>query len=199
MAFLAPRPRPWAKRGPKGRCWVGSVLAALLLSFALDAPAQTPPSKEYSVKAVFLFNFAQFVEWPSDAFASGQTPLIIGILGDDPFGAYLDQTVRGEKVNSHPLVVRRFHRVEDITTCHVLFISRSEMNRLEQILNGLKGRNVLTVGDANGFAVEGGVIQLVTENNKIRMRINLGAAKAADLTISSKLLRPAEIVEPPKG
>jgi hypothetical protein len=170
-----------------------------LLFVAPDSPAQTPASKEYSVKAVFLFNFAQFVEWPSDAFASGQTPLVIGILGDDPFGAYLDQTVRGERVNNHPLVVRRFRRVEDITTCHVLFISRSEVNRLGQILNGLKGRNVLTVGDANGFALEGGVIQLVTENNKIRMRINLGAAKAADLTLSSKLLRPAEIVEPPRG
>jgi len=176
-------------------------VSAWLLLVAPNAPAQGQalPSKEYSVKALFVCNFAQFDQWPRDAFPSGQSPLVIGILGDDPFGAYLDETVRGEKVNNHPLVVRRFRRVEDITMCHVLFISRSEMSRLEQILNGLKGRNVLTVGDANGFAVEGGVIQFVTEKNKIRMRINLGAAKAAELTISSKLLRPAEIVDPGRG
>jgi len=188
MALLATRALP-------------SLLAGLLFFVTFDASAQVQPlpSKEYSVKAVFLFNFAQFVEWPSEAFPSGQTPLIIGILGDDPFGTYLDETVRGEKVNNRPLVVRRFHRVDEITTCHVLFISRSELTRLGQILGDLKGRNVLTVGDANNFALEGGVIQLVTEKNKIRMRINLDAAKAADLRISSKLLRPAEIVEPPRG
>jgi hypothetical protein len=197
MALLAASPSTRATRSLKRL--LGAAVSAWLLFVVPALPGQAPASKEYSVKAALLFNFPKFVEWPSDAFASGQTPLVIGILGDDPFGAYLDQTVRGENVNNHPLIVRRFRRVEDITTCHVLFISRSEMNRLEQILNGLKGRNVLTVGDSNGFAVEGGVIQFVTENNKIRMRINLRAAKAADLTISSKLLRPAEIVDPGRG
>jgi hypothetical protein len=191
MALLKGLKRASANGGLPERigCWL--IMSALFLFGPLQAPADTP---EYQVKAVFLFNFAQFVDWPPQAFPEAQTPLIIGVLGNDPFGSYLDETVRGEKVNTHPLVVRRYRRVEEIDTCHVLFISQSEANRLEQILNRLKGRNILTVGDANGFANRGGIIQFVTENNKIRMRINLGTAKACNLKISSKLLRPAEIV-----
>jgi hypothetical protein len=139
-----------------------------------------------------LFNFAQFVDWPPKAFPEAQTPLVIGILGEDLFGSYLDETVRGEKVNDRPLVVQRYHRIGEIKTCHVLFISRSESARLEEILASLKGRSILTVGDTDDFALRGGMIRFVTEKNKIRMRINLEAVKAANLTISSKLLRLAE-------
>jgi hypothetical protein len=170
-----------------GRCF---VISAFLFSSGPRLSAETSP--EYQVKAVFLFNFAQFVDWPPKAFPEPQTPLVIGVLGEDPFGTYLDETVRGEKVKDRPLVVQRYRRVGEIKTCHVLFISRSETDRLEQILASVKGRNILTVGDAEDFALRGGMIQLVTEKNKIRMRINLEAVKAAGLTISSKLLRVAE-------
>jgi hypothetical protein len=170
------------------------VIAVLLLARGVASPAQTPTSREYQLKAVFLFNFAQFVEWPRAAFPEAKTPLVIGVLGEDPFGAFLDDTVRGEKVNNRPLAVHRFRRVDEIKTCHVLFISRSERERLGQILPSLKGRNILTVGDAEDFAGRGGMIRFVTEKNKIRLKINVDAAKTADLTISSKLLRPAEIV-----
>ena len=168
------------------------VASVFLLSSGLKLSGQTPTSPEYQVKAVFLFNFAQFVDWPPKAFSEAQTPLVIGVLGEDPFGPYLDETVRGEKVKDRPLVVQRYRRLGEIKTCHVLFISRSETDRLEQILASVKGRNILTVGDAEDFALRGGMIQLVTEKNKIRMRINLEAVKAAGLTISSKLLRVAE-------
>ena len=168
------------------------VASVFLLLSGLKLSAQTPTSPEYQVKAVFLFNFAQFVDWPQKAFPEAQTPLVIGVLGEDPFGTYLDETVRGEKVKDRPLVVQRYRRVGEIKTCHVLFISRAETDRLEQILASVKGRNILTVGDAEDFALRGGMIQLVTEKNKIRMRINLEAVKAAGLTISSKLLRVAE-------
>ena len=168
------------------------VASAFLLLSGLKLSAQTPTSPEYQVKAVFLFNFAQFVDWPPKAFPEAQTPLVIGVLGEDPFGTYLDETVRGEKVNNRPLVVQRYRRTGDIKTCHVLFINRSETDRLEQILASLRGRNILTVGDTDDFAQRGGMIQLVTEKNKIRMRINLEVVKAANLTISSKLLRVAE-------
>ena len=164
----------------------------LLLVFANIAHGQ--PSREYQVKAVFLFNFAQFVEWPAEAFPGAQTPLVIGVLGEDPFGAFLDETVRGEKVNNRPLVVERYRRVEEIKTCHVLFISGSEANHLDQILSSLKVRKILTVGDTEGFARAGGMIRFMTEAKKTRLRINLKAAQDARLTISSKLLRPAEIV-----
>jgi hypothetical protein len=161
--------------------------------------AQTAPSPEYRLKAVFLFNFAQFVEWPASAFPEAETPLVIGVLGEDPFGSYLDETVRGETVNNHPLAVRRYRRVEDITACHILFVGRPEEGHLEQVLESLKGRNILTVGDAEGFARRGGMIRFVTDHSRIRLHINLDAAEAAHLKLSSKLLRPAEIVSTGKG
>jgi hypothetical protein len=159
-----------------------------------ETQAQAAPPPEYQLKAVFLFNFAQFVEWPPSAFPAPDAPLVIGVLGEDPFGSYLDEAVRGESVNSHPLTVRRYRRVEDITSCHILFIGRPEQDRLEPVLDSLKGRSILTVGDAEGFARRGGMIRFVTDHNRIRLRINLGAAETASLKLSSKLLRPAEIV-----
>lgn len=173
-------------------------MLVLLFSGAIGLPAQTEISKEYQIKAVFLFNFAQFVEWPTNAFPEEQTPLTIGVLGDDPFDAFLDETVQGEKVDGHPLMIQRYHNIEDAKNCQILFISRSERSRMEQILADLKGRNILTVGDMEGFSKSGGVIRFVTEENKIHFRINLEAAKNANLTISSKMLRLAEIVEPGK-
>jgi len=170
------------------------VLSAWLLSGGLGLSAQAASPKEYQLKAVFLFNFAQFVEWAPQAFPDAQAPLVIGVLGRDPFGAYLDETVRGETVNDRPLVVQRYGRVEDIHTCHVLFISESETDRLEQILASLSGRSILTVSDTESFALRGVMIRMITVENKIRLRINLEAAQAANLKISSKLLRPAEIV-----
>ena len=186
----------WTSRGLKRLSTVWIVLSAVLLSGGLDSPAETVPPPEYQLKAVFLFNFAQFVEWPPEAFPDAQTPLVIGVLGKDPFGAYLDETVRGETVNNRPLTVQRYRQAKEIKTCHVLFISRSEAYRLEQIFASLKGRNILTVGDAVGFARRGGMIRFLIEQNKIRLRINLGAAKDANLVLSSKLLRPAEIIAP---
>ena len=194
MALLGGLARRRTSRVGKVSPLVWLVISVLLLSRGVASPAPTPTSPEYQLKAVFLFNFAQFVEWPPTAFPEAKAPLVIGVLGEDPFGPYLDETVRGEKVNNRPLVVQRFRRVEEIKTCHVLFVSRSERERLGQILPSLKGRNILTVGDAEDFAVRGGMIRFVTEKNKIRLRINVDAAKTADLTISSKLLRPAEIV-----
>jgi hypothetical protein len=194
MALLRALGHQRTNSGRKNLSAVWLVMSTLLLSGGLDLSAQTAPAREYQVKAVFLFNFAQFVDWPPQAFPEAQTPLVIGVLGEDPFGAYLDETVRDEKVNNRPLAVRRYRRVEEIKTCHILFISRSEADRLEQILARLKGRHILTVADTEGFALRGVMIRLITEKNKIRLKINLEAAKAANLTISSKLLRPAKIV-----
>jgi hypothetical protein len=115
-------------------------------------------------------------------------------LGADPFGHYLDEAVRNEKVNNRPMIVRRFRRVEDITTCHILFISPSTAGQLKRVLSALRGQSILTVSDADDFCKLGGMIRFIDERNKIRLRINLEAAKAAGLRISSKLLRPAEVV-----
>jgi len=190
MALLKASFSAWAKSSPARRsiAW----LSGALLFFATAVSAATPT--EYQLKAAFLFNFAQFVEWPASAFRTAQSPLIIGVLGDDPFGPYLDELVNGEKVGERPLVPRRFKRVEDIGECHILFISRSESSNLERILGRLRERSVLTVSDIEGFSRQGGMVRFVTENGKIRLRINVEAAKSCNLTISSKILRPGTIV-----
>ncbi len=183
------------------RLWLaGSLLIATVALAPRVTAAQTQREaiQEYQLKAVFLFNFAQFVDWPAVTFADTAAPFVIGVLGDDPFGNQLDVVVRGETVHSRPLVVRRYHRLEDITPCHILFISQSERDRMAKIVAGLRGRHILTVSDAENFARDGGMIQFFAEHHKIRLRIDLEAAKADDLTISSKLLRPAEIVSPRK-
>lgn len=167
----------------------------LLAALHMDALAQASlPTKEYQVKAAFLFNFAQFVDWPPSAFAEDNAPLTICVLGDDPFGAYLDELVRGEQVNSRRLTIQRFRAPEDLKGCQVLFVSRSETKHLDKALASGKEMDALTVSDVDGFAARGGIIQLSTESGKIRLKINVLAAKASSLVISSKLLRSAEIV-----
>jgi YfiR/HmsC-like len=156
--------------------------------------AGTAVSEEYRIKAAFLFNFAQFVKWPPGAFRKADSPFCIGILGKDPFDSFLDETVKGETVDGHPLVVRRYPDLKSVGDCQILFISKSEQARMGALLQGLKGRSILTVGDIGGFAEAGGVIRFVTEDNKIHFRINLEAAKDAKLDISSQVLRLAEIV-----
>lgn len=178
--------------GAHGRVWPGLLLLACL--GLGSARADAPPVRETQLKAVFLFNFAQFVDWPGGAFATPDAPLVIGVLGEDPFGEVLDEVVRGERVGGRPLVVRRFRAVEEVDQCHLLFVGRSEAGRAGRILAALKGRPVLTVADMEDFAVRGGMIRFVTDRGRIRFRINLEAAKDAGLVLSSKLLRPAEIV-----
>lgn len=158
--------------------------------------AEIPVSKEYQVKAVYLFNFAQFVKWPSNAFTRPDEPFCIGILGQDPFDAFLDETVHGEKVDGHPLVIRRCNNAEEAKGCQILFISGSESPRMEAVLGGLKGRNILTVGDTEDFIKDGGIVRFITKGNKIHFRISPEAAKRAKLVISSKVLRLAEIAKP---
>jgi hypothetical protein len=172
-----------------------NALTALVSALLL---VQTPRASEYQLKAVFLYNFVQFVEWPAAAAQADRGPLLIGILGDDPFGAFLDQTVKDERVGARPIQVRRYREIADIKECNILFVSRSERDRVPEILSVLKNRPVLTVGDSEAFANRGGMIQFVTDKSRIRLRINLEAAQAANLTISSKLLRVAEVVRAPK-
>ena len=174
------------------------ISAALLLVCAARLGAQTGQASEAQVKAVFLFNFAQFVDWPPEAVPDSQAPLVIGILGADPFGDFLDATVRGERRGARPFAVQRYQRVEDITRCDILFISRSGGggDAPEEILARLKSRPILTVTDADRFAERGGMIRFVTDRSRIRLQINPAAAEAAHLTISSKLLRVAEVITP---
>jgi hypothetical protein len=155
--------------------------------------AQTP-SAEYKVQAVYLDKFIQFVDWPADAFAAVDSPLVIGVLGNDPFGQTLDEVIEGETVNNHPVVVRRFHTLQEMDHVHVLYVGKSETPHLGSILEGLKGKSILSVSDIEDFSYRGGIVRFLIANNKVRFRINVDAAREANLQISSKLLQLAEIV-----
>ena len=171
------------------------LLLGLTLSIAVlcaeggAAGAEGRMTREYDLKAIFLFQFAHFVNWPASTFPDTLTPITIGVLGNDPFGAGLDEVVAGETVGARKLVVRRFRTVE-----HVLFICASEAGRLEHIHAKLMGRSVLTVGETKDFAARYGIVGFDVQRNRLKLRINVAAADSAKLTISSKLLRQAELV-----
>lgn len=171
------------------------VLTALLLfSAPASAPAQTTRANQ--IKAAFLYNFAQFTEWPTNAFSSSNAPLVIGVLGTDPFGPILDEIARDEIVRGHQLVVERYQRVEQIKTCHILYISQSEAARLDPVVKYLKGKPMLTVSDIENSAHHGVMIRFLTDTT-IHLRINVDALQDAGVTVSSQLLRVSEIVRAP--
>jgi hypothetical protein len=177
-----------------------NLLRTLLVALLLCVPAYGErAANEYQVKAVFLFNFSRFVEWPASAFASADAPFVVGIFGHDPFGSDLDEVVKGEAVDGHPLVVKRLRSAAEAAACQIVFIHQSEDKRLGEVLSTLGHRSTLTVSDMPGAAQRGVMIRLVTEKGRVRMRVNVDSARAADLTISSNLLRAAEIVEPATG
>jgi len=163
-------------------------LLALLLA-ALNGHAQGAQPSEYQLKAAFLYHFAQLVNWPPETFAKADSPMVIGVIGENPFGKQLEESVRGKSVNGHPLAVKEVQTLAEATdTCHILFISASEKKRLSEILAALRGKSVLTVGETEHFTETGGMINFTLEVTKIRFQINDSAAKAAGLKISSKLL-----------
>ena len=164
----------------------GLILVWLLM--AGPGRAQDAQPTEYQLKAALIFNFAKFVEWPPAAFADAASPIVIGILGDNPFDEALARTVRGKAINNRPLVVQEFRSASEATNCHVLFICNSEKKRLPEILKSLQGTRALTVGETDRFTESGGMINFFEEGKKIRFQINLDAARSAGLKVSSRLL-----------
>lgn len=195
LSIARREPGPPATSRLAFRTAISAVTLLALLQAGLVA--QNVRARENQLKAVFLFNFAQFVEWPADAFPSPDTPVVIGILGSSPLGDLLEETTRGEQVQGRSFQVRRYDAVDEIQTCHILFIDGTDGARLDAALARLKTRSILTVGDHDNFVKRGGIIRFVTDRNRVRLQISLEAAQAARLTISSKLLRLAEIAPPP--
>ncbi len=149
-------------------------------------------NKEYYVKAAFLLNFTKFVEWPSQALSDTST-ITICILGKDTFGDAL-KTIEDKVVKKNKLIIKKVSRVEDIGECNILFISKSERKNLSEILIKTKDLSMLTVADMKKFCQSGGMVNLVTVKKKVRMEINVNAAKRAGLKISSKLLSLSKII-----
>jgi len=164
-----------------------SLSLAWLLAGASGRAQESPPA-EYQLKAAFLLNFAKFVEWPPAAFAETTSPMVLGILGENPFGDALEQTIRDKAINNRPLVVKEFRSAAAATNCHILFISTSEKARLPGILAALRAASVLTVGETDRFTETGGMINFVRQGNKFRFQIIEVPARSVGLKISSKLL-----------
>ena len=184
--------------------WTVRLLLSLclLLSFrATRTCAQTIQVPEYQLKAAFIYNFAKFITWPSNSFARADAPIVLAVLGDDPFGATLPQTLAGKSVNGRPIEIIHFQRPEMVTNCHILFVARSETDRLVPALKTVAGRSVLTIGDFDRFAHRGGMINLFLESKAIRFEINANATERGGFKVSPKLgglgkIVRGDVVEP---
>lgn len=157
---------------------------------------QNPGEVEYRLKAVYLFNFLQFIEWPANVYENEESPVVVGIFGKDPFEKIIDETFSAEKAGSHPIQIIRFRKLEEMSSCHVLFISSSEKEISSASLKSLAESSILTVSDMENFAERGGSIGFYLENNKIKFEINMLALRQAQLKVSSKLMRLAKIINP---
>ena len=167
------------------------LLWALVSTLCFASPAGA--AQEYAVKAAFLLNFARLVEWPSDALPPKSKPWMLCVLGDAPFGQKLEETFRGKRVQQRKTSIVRIDSVDAVDGCHMVFVTRQTDAR-HQVLERTRSRSVLVVGESEGYADEGAVINLFEESGKIRFEINLAAARSARLQVSSRLSRLARIV-----
>lgn len=178
------------------------VLVMLLGSHDICmAGAQAAPRsyEESQVKAAFLYNFTKFVDWPADSFPDPDAPVLIGILGEDPIGRALEGLIKARVVNGRKTAIKRFKTVAALEPVHLLFVSASVRKQLPLLFKALEGHSVLTVSDMEGFAQQGGVINLVIRNQRLGFEINEDAAQRANLKISSKLLKLAKVVKDKEG
>jgi hypothetical protein len=174
--------------------WRAPWVAGAVVLFLSSMVAQSSAAGEYQVKAAFLYNFAKFVEWPSSSFSDANSPLRICVFGQDPFGQELRDIANDKTVNGRKLQVNQVADLQMARTCHILFIASSEKAQMKQTLESLRGTGALTVGDSKGFVEEGGMINFVLENDRVRFEVNHKAAEQAGLKISSKLLTVAKSV-----
>jgi hypothetical protein len=166
----------------------------LCLTRAVSAVASDGITLEYRIKAAFLFNFTRFIGWPAESFADPASPIVIGVTGEDPFGAELANVLKGRRVNGRPIVVRSITNSDDARTAHLLFIGTTEPEELAQLMRSLHGLPVMTVGESAVFAGEGGMIRFVLRGDKVRFEINAGAAEQARLRVSAQLEKLATVV-----
>lgn len=173
-------------------------IAAILLG--IQTLAAGPASfSEYEVKSAMLVNFTRFVDWPPSLFSKPGQPLVIGVLGPDPFGQALDEVAREKIVNGRAIQVRRFDSWPPPEPVHVLFVGKIERRKMKGLFGSLGGQTILTVSDSDGFAGQGGMIGLTIEEGKVKFEVNLEAAERGGLKLSSKLLRLAARTWPAAG
>jgi hypothetical protein len=161
--------------------------------FCLSPTAYAGSYEEYQVKAAFLHKFAKFVEWPSIVFSSESDPFMLCVSGKDPFGKALD-TLQDKTIGKRKFVIKRLQSIEDARECHILFISSSEKAALQQILKAVRNKQTLTVGDTEGFAQSGVMINFTMQEGKVQFEVNPQAIRQAGLTVSSQLLKVSKVI-----
>jgi hypothetical protein len=188
--------RPAAMKLASVRCVCGLLLLALFAALARPASltAGNALQREYEIKAAYLYNFLNYIEWPENTFPAAGGTITIGIVGEDPFGSALD-ALNGKQVKGRTVALKHVTDMNDFGQCQILFISSSEKQRLPELLEKLKDSRVLTVSEIDGFAEHGGIINFISEHNKVRFEINLDAARRLGLNISSELLKLAKLVK----
>jgi hypothetical protein len=168
-------------------CWL--VFAAFFGAGLGVAHAQTLVAPEYKIKSAFLYNFVKLTEWPTNAFVSSNAPISIGIIGKDPFGDVLEDTVKDKVINCRKILIQRFEELDKgFEKCHLLFIATTEEERLEKILALVAKQTVLTVSEIERFDYRGGMIWLIKEGDEIKFSIKQAAVQEAGLKLSSKVL-----------
>lgn len=171
-----------------------TILCALVSVTTLGA-RQTG---EYTIKAVYLLNVISLTEWPAHAFNRPDEPIRACVIGRDPFGAAIDETMRGERVAGRPIVVERVRRASDSEHCHVAFFPSGAAADADVVLRGLSTRPILTVGESDIFWRGGGMVRLAVEDRKVRVDANSDAARTAGLTLGSRLMQVARQTIPPR-
>jgi hypothetical protein len=177
----------------------GALIALAMAVGGLTGPlgaagADVPIVKEHEVKAAFAYNFLKFVEWPASRLQETNAPLVIGVVGNGPIRAALEDAVRNRQIHGRPLLVKAVETPEDARTAHLLFVTASEDKRLGDWLPALAGSGVLTVGESAAFAQQGGIITFVPEGDKLRFEINMDSAKRAGLNVSAQLQKLARAI-----
>jgi hypothetical protein len=183
----------WASDVIRNALALGSLLA--FLGGANPGRGAEPAFTEYQVKALFLLNFTRYVEWPAASFAETNTPIVIALYGEDKFGDELKKAVESKLVAGRTIVIRPVENDDEAAKCHLLYLNVSDKKRLGEILAKVKGLPVLTVGQTDQFMEQGGMINFVKKEGRVRLEINLDAARQANLQISSKLLSVADVVK----
>jgi hypothetical protein len=174
------------------------LLLGWLVAAGGSASAADMSVGEYQLKAAWLYHLTRFVEWPETNFASSEAAFVIGVAGDDPFGASLDEVARSETVHGHPIVIKRLKPGDSPAACHILYISRSEQGHLDTLLAQVEGKSILTVADLEGACAQGVMVNLIVSRDTVKLEINNDRAKETKLQVSSRLLGLAKIVKTSK-
>jgi hypothetical protein len=174
---------------------IGLLVLVTLLLGVQQADCADVSFTEYHVKALFLYNFAKYVDWPAETFSNTNVPITIGVLGQNNFGDDLTNAVVGKIINGRKIEILQIENESDCSKCQILFISNSQDARVADILSKIKLLPILTVGESDSFFQHGGIIHFALKDGKVRLEINLAAARASKVQISSKLLSVADVVK----